>query len=592
MPTDDLTARMRVVGARRSAHEIDTTTKSVRNLDKHVARVDKTSRKAKEGAGFFTRGLRGITESAGPFIAALGIAGVTETVTHLLEEFRDAQKITRQTQAVLKSTGGSAKVSAKEIEELTVALSNKTGIDRESIQDGENMLLTFTSLRNEAGKGNDMFTQASKIMVDLGAAMHKGPRASSIMLGKALQDPIRGMTSLRRVGVNFNNQQTDQIKKMAESGNLIGAQKRILKELNKEFGGSAAAQADPIDRVRVAWKNLQVQMGEKLWPVLAKGMSLFATFLTGMEEGTGAGGKFARQASKVGVILGVMFSWLGKNRKMVLELAAAVLIGVAAWRAFMIIQTIINFIRIGITFFKLWRAETLAVAVAQSELNVALLANPIGLVVVAIALLVAGLIVAYNKIGWFHRGVNSMWGNLKAVFGWAKKNWPLLAGILAGPFGIAAALIIKHFGGVRPAIEGILNGLITAINSIIGVINRAIDAFNKLPFHGDIGKIGLLGHVGAQSRGGRNAAARRGSGTDRMTAVTGHAAAGGLIRRSGVYEVGERGRERVHLPAGSVVEPNGGFGGDLVVPVTVMMPNGDVLARHVARSSQRKKATR
>ena len=74
----------------------------------------------------------------------------------------EAQKVSAQTRAVLKSTGKAAKVSAKQVDQLAEALMTKSGVDDEVIKSGENMLLTFTNIRNEVGKGNKIFTQATK----------------------------------------------------------------------------------------------------------------------------------------------------------------------------------------------------------------------------------------------------------------------------------------------------------------------------------------------------------------------------------------------------------------------------------------------
>lgn len=587
MAEDDLTLRMRAVGARQAAREVDTASKSVGKLDKSVASTSKTAQKGRNNIGLFSRGIRGIGLVAGPAAAALGIAGLAGTVSGMIGEFRDSQKVSKQTQAVIKSTGGVAKVSAGGISNLATALSNKTGIDDEAIQSGENMLLTFTNLRNEAGKGNDIFNQASSIMVDLGAAMHKGPGSASIMLGKALNDPTKGMAALRRVGVTFTAGQQKQVKALQKSGDMMGAQRVILKELNKEFGGSAAAQADPIDKMKVAWGNLQEMLGGLMWPTITRGITIFSNFVTGIQNGTGAGGKFRMEVIKVVGWLKSSWSWISKNRAMLIQLAAAVFIAVAAWRAFMIIQQVIKFVRIAIVLFKALRAGTLLETAAQLGLNASLIANPIGIAIVAITALVAAVIIAYNKVSWFRSGVNGLWSAIKNVFGWIKKNWPLIVAILGGPIGLAVVMIVKHFDGIKSAIVGTLNWIIGKINAIIGVMNKAIGAFNKLP-GADIGKIGTIGQIGASGPAGPSA----GDVNAATGATAGHAARGGLIRRPGTYEVGERGRERVHLPGGAMVEPHGGFGGEIVVPVTLVMPNGDVLARHVVRAGTKRKAAR
>src|SRR5690349_2466006 len=102
---------------------------------------------------------------------ALAGVGVTRLLGDALGEAREAQKVGALTTQVIKSTGGAAKVTAQDVGNLATAISNKVGIDDEAIQSGENLLLTFKNVRNEAGKGNDIFNQATKSFVDLAAGM-------------------------------------------------------------------------------------------------------------------------------------------------------------------------------------------------------------------------------------------------------------------------------------------------------------------------------------------------------------------------------------------------------------------------------------
>ena len=191
----------------------------------------------------------------------------------------ESRKIGAQTEAVIKSTGDAANVTAAQIDKMATAMSLKTGIDDEAIQQGQNLLLTFTNIRNEAGKGNDIFTQSSKTLLDLATAMGTDPKSAAIQLGKALNDPTKGITALSRVGVNFTDQQKKQIAALQSSGDMMGAQKIILAELNKEFGGSAEAQASAIDKIKVAFGNLQETFGGAILPAIEKLLPTISTVL-------------------------------------------------------------------------------------------------------------------------------------------------------------------------------------------------------------------------------------------------------------------------------------------------------------------------
>lgn len=208
------------------------------------------------------------------FLGAAAFAAVGAAAFKLgkdsIAEARESQKVGALTTSVIKATGGAANVTAKQVGDLAGALSLKTGIDDEVIQSGQNMLLTFKNVRNEVGKGNDIFDQSTKTLIDMSSAMGTEPKQAAIQLGKALNDPIKGITALSRVGVTFTDQQKEQIKTLVESGDTMKAQKIILAELKSEFGGAAAAQATMGEKVKTAWGNVEEQLGTALLPLLDK----------------------------------------------------------------------------------------------------------------------------------------------------------------------------------------------------------------------------------------------------------------------------------------------------------------------------------
>jgi hypothetical protein len=266
--------------------------KGLTSLDKDMRQAEGSMGKLEKRSSALGSKLKsGLKVGAVAAGTAIG-AGLAVSLKNAITEAREAEKVTRQTEAVIKSTGGAAKVTAKDLEELSTAISNKTGIDDEAIQSAGNLLLTFKDIRNEAGKGNDIFDQTTQAVVDMSAAMGQDFKASSIQLGKALNDPIKGLSALSRVGIQFTEQQKAQIEKMVESGDKMKAQKVILKELESQFGGSAEAQADPIQRLQMVWNNFLEDIGGKLLPILNRGVTALSKFITEVQKGTGAGGEF------------------------------------------------------------------------------------------------------------------------------------------------------------------------------------------------------------------------------------------------------------------------------------------------------------
>jgi hypothetical protein len=234
--------------------------RGVRDAERHLDRLDGAAGKA-------GRGLSTGAKAAGAMTAALGGALVVEA-KRAFDAFDEARKVTAQTEAVIKSTGGAAKVTALEVEKLASAIQAKTGIDDESIRTSANLLLTFKQVRNEVGRGNDVFNRATQAAVDLSAAGFGSLDSAAKQLGKALNDPVKGMTALGRAGVTFTQAQKDQIEKLVEQNRALDAQKIILREVESQVSGSAQAQATNSMKLKVAIGDLEEAFGRGLAPVV------------------------------------------------------------------------------------------------------------------------------------------------------------------------------------------------------------------------------------------------------------------------------------------------------------------------------------
>lgn len=210
--------------------------------------------------------------------------GVGAAALGSFKAFEESEKIARQTEAVIKSTGGEAQVTADHIGDLATEMSKLGGVDDELVQSGANMLLTFTKVRNEVGKGNDIFDQATLAANNYAAATGTDVVNANKMLGKALQDPIKGLTALTRAGVSFTQQQKDQIRALVAAGDTMGAQKIILAEFNKEYGGSLEANATATGKARVALENF----GESVGSIVAPGLTVGADAVGGLAQAFGS----------------------------------------------------------------------------------------------------------------------------------------------------------------------------------------------------------------------------------------------------------------------------------------------------------------
>lgn len=307
------------------AGDSDKLNRSLKSAGKGLERLGKDTTMF---ARVSSRGFSGVGLAAKGLTAAVG--GTAAGIGFLVKQAMQAEKVTKQTGAVIKSTGGIANVTAADVDKLATALSRKTGIDDEAIASGENLLLTFTNIRNEAGKGNDIFDQTTTAAVDMAAAMKNAGKEMSIsdaalQLGKALNDPEKGMTRLTRVGVSFTEQQKKQVEALMASGKTLDAQRVILRELNKEFGGSAEATAQPLEKLRTETENVGESIGRIFKPAVDAGASSITDFLIEAQEGGGILGRLKTAATAAGGELARVFNRKDLDLGEKLKLSAGVL---------------------------------------------------------------------------------------------------------------------------------------------------------------------------------------------------------------------------------------------------------------------------
>ena len=263
--------------------------------------------------------------------ASAGVAAVAFGKS-AVEAAAESQKISKITEQLVKTTGGAAKISAEQVGELATALSNKTAIDDEAIQSASNLILTFKNVRNEAGKGNDIFNRATAAALDLSTVMGTDASGAAMQLAKALDNPLKGVTALQRSGVSFTAQQKEQIKTLVESGKTLEAQKIILKEVESQVGGAAAASATSAERAKIAFGNLQEQIGGYLLPVVEKVSNyLVTTFIPKLAELAERYGPMVGAAfQKLGEIMKPVFEWLRVNVPIIFDKVKEIVSGVIA----------------------------------------------------------------------------------------------------------------------------------------------------------------------------------------------------------------------------------------------------------------------
>lgn len=373
-----------------------------------------------------------------------------------LDAAAEAEVIAAQTEAALKSTGGVAGVTAEHIGKLAESIDRKSMADDEAIQSGANLLLTFTNIRNEGGKAGGMFDQATQAAVDLSQAMGMDMSSAAMLVGKALNDPVKGVTALSRAGVQFTQVQKDQIKAMVDSGNAAGAQALILKEFNTQFGGSAAAaantEAGKRQQAMEDMGNALEKLGAIISPVITKIANVVTDLTAKFQKLTPAQQEMIVKVAAIAAALGPALIVLGKITSAVGALTPvfAKIGGAGAKMGGLLVK---SFLLIGKGFM---------------SLTTMLMANPIILIIAGITAVIVGLtilivknwdtIVAALKAAWewIQNTASTVWNAIKTA---ASAAWNAIVETVMTPIRLLIAWYQLQWNLLKAATEAVWNAI-------------------------------------------------------------------------------------------------------------------------------------
>lgn len=335
----------------------------------------------------------------------------------------------------------------KRLQDFATETMKQTGIDDEVIKSTQAKLATFKNLATTADETGGAMDRATVAALDLAAAGFGSAETNAVQLGKALQDPVKGISALARAGVTFTESEKEKIKSLVESGDLLGAQNLILGAIETQVGGTAEATATGSQKMTTAFGEMQESIGQALLPLFEKLVPLVTGF----------------------------FDWIGKNSTVV-----AVLAGLMG-----------------------------ALAIGILAVNFALNANPIVKVITLIAALAAGVVLLIDWLvglygGWdklfkdlgkwlseVGKFFKTIWDGVVSVFKTVMKTigdlWNgFVKGINDGIKGIGdffgkiwnglVGIAKTVLNGIIGFVEGYINTIIRGINGLISLINTVLSA--------------------------------------------------------------------------------------------------------------------
>ena len=192
-----------------------------------------------------------------------------------------------QVDAALESMGDQAGFTSQQLQDMASKAQGNSLFGDDDILNGVTAnLLTFGNI------SDDVFSRTQQMALDLSARLDQDLQSSAVMLGKALNDPATGLTALTRVGITFSEQQKDQIKAMVKAGDTAGAQALMLSELERQYGGQAAAAAKAdggVTQLANSWGDMQEEFGAvilELMPAFISGASSVVGWLQSLDQDT------------------------------------------------------------------------------------------------------------------------------------------------------------------------------------------------------------------------------------------------------------------------------------------------------------------
>lgn len=205
--------------------------------------------------------------TAGFFAISKAVSFASES----LEEFLEAEDVSKKLGIAIKSLGDNAPVTAKEVKALADRIHQLTSFEDDAAVAASKNLLAVRGLTKEG------FEKALRVSTDLAAFMGGELPDAAETLAKALSKPESAAKLLRSAGVLLTAEEVEQIKAFKEAGDAAGAMASLMDSVAQRVGGSAQEMRDTtkgqLDQVKKDWKDLQEFFGANVIRPVISGLA-------------------------------------------------------------------------------------------------------------------------------------------------------------------------------------------------------------------------------------------------------------------------------------------------------------------------------
>ena len=388
-------------------------------LDKLNKKLDEQKKTAEDLGGNISKG------------AAVGIAGIGAAcvaafagVKSIVDETKELRTQMGQLETTFTEAGLGVKASEKTFNDLYAVIGDGGAATEASLH-----LAKFAKSEKELEELTNSLTGAYS---RFGSSLPLENIAEGVSTTLTLNQANAGMVD----AIEFAGGSVEEFNEKLQALDTEEEKRAfILQTLNESYGEAGEKYKEVNKEVLAAneaqnkYNQAMAEVGEKAQPVITKFQNTMAELL-------------------VNVIppLSAALSWVIDNLDILLPIVGSVTAGIIAQTAATKIKTITD----------LAASQGISVmTLAQKALNAAFKANPIGLVVTAIGLLVTAFVTLWNKCEGFRNFFIGMWEGIKKI----------------------GSSVADFIGGI---FERKINTVKGIINAVISLINGALGAINKL----------------------------------------------------------------------------------------------------------------
>lgn len=447
----------------------DEADKSLAKTDEHAEKVGGTLAK---GIGTAAKWGIGLATAAGAGAAALfGMAVKASEAAANIDDVAQRTNLSAKTLQEFKHAAEMSGFSMETIEGAAKKLTKTMGAykdgNKATVEAFKELGLSAVGANGKLKSTDELFPQIIAKLADMKDITERDALSMAIF-GKSAMD----MSPMLNGGSEGIKQLTDEAHKMG----LV---------MSDESVAAGAKFDDSLTLVKSSLGAMVTKIGIEVLPMVQQMLEWFSNNMPTIES----------VATKVFDGISSAIGFVKDNANWLIPVLGGLVTAIVA----------LNVINTVMALMALWKASTIAMTLAQGGLNAVLAANPIGIVIIAIGLLVAAGIFLWQNWGKVSGFLKNIFSGIKetavnvfnSILDFFREWGPLILAIITGPIGLLVLAIVENWDTIKSTtlsvfgaigsfvggvIDGIANGFKGMVNGVIKGLNFMINALNKLKF--------------------------------------------------------------------------------------------------------------